>query len=286
MRIRDHMDKNPRHHVRNLRDHHQKKRILGNVPVVRSQNIVGPLVQHSIEHQLPVSPLLCDVERHAVGAWVEVHLMEILMHIEVRQDPPAERIVSEVIEHTVGLIKQSLLIDMLHAHLVAICFPDGTVLIRPLIPDVAVEIMHVVRLPLPDPQNFIHGALQSRPPQRQCGELLPEVVPVADTKLLDRVGRRSVRPVRPDLLSARIRAILQNVSAHVDKNMITLTHVLLLEDADLYSCPVPCVCVLFPAFASRSLWPRSVLSSLQVPSFANDVSSANPDAFCRNRISV
>ena len=175
---------------------------------------------------------------------------------------------------------------MLHAHLVAICFPDGTVLIRPLIPDVAVEIMHVVRLPLPDPQNFIHGALKRRPPQRQCGELLPEVVPVADTKLLDRVGRRSVRPMRPDLLSARIRAILQNVSAHVDKNMITLTHVLLLEDADLYSCPVPCVCVLFPAFASRSLWPRSVLSSLQVPSFANDVSSANPDAFCRNRISV
>ena len=161
--------------------------------------------------------------------------MEILMHIEIRQDPPAERVMSEVIEHTVCLIKQSLLIDMLHTHLVAICFPNGTVLIRPLIPDVAVEVMHVVRLPLPDPQDFIHGALQSRPPQRQCGELLPEVVPVADTKLLDRVGRRSVRPVRPDLLSARIRAILQNVSAHVDKNMITLTHVLLLEDADLCS---------------------------------------------------
>ena len=64
--------------------------------------------------------------------------MQIRMHIDIRHDAPAERIVFQIVDHTVNLIHHAFLILVLHAELVTVCFSDGAVRIRPLIPDRAV----------------------------------------------------------------------------------------------------------------------------------------------------
>ena len=64
--------------------------------------------------------------------------MKILMHIDIRHDPAAVRIVLQIIDHTIDLIHHSLFILMLYLHLIAVGFSDGTVLICPAVPDVTV----------------------------------------------------------------------------------------------------------------------------------------------------
>ncbi len=182
------------------------------------------MIQHGIQCQPVVSFLLRHIESHAVGAGIQIHLMQILMHIDIRHDAAAEGIVFQVIDHPIDLIHHPLFILMFHPHLIPVGLTDGAVFIRPFVPDMAVQIMHIVRLLLPDPQHLIRSALKRRPAQRHNRKLLRKVIPVHHPEFLDRISFRPVRPMRPDLLSLRTRSVLQNILTHPNKNMIRCAH--------------------------------------------------------------
>ena len=70
--------------------------------------------------------------------------MQILMYINVSHDTSAEWVVFQIIDHPVHLIHHAFFILMPDAHLIAVCFPDRSILISPLIPHMAVKIMDIV----------------------------------------------------------------------------------------------------------------------------------------------
>ena len=98
--------------------------------------------------------------------------MQILMHINVGHDAAGKRIVFQIVDYPVHLVHHAFLILVLDSELIAVCLADGAVLIRPFIPDVAVQVMNVVGLLLPYPEDFIRGTLECRPAQGQNGKLL------------------------------------------------------------------------------------------------------------------
>ena len=57
----------------------------------------------------------------------------------------------QIIDHPMGVMHHSLLILMLYTQLIAVCLTDGAVFIRPLIPDMAVKVVDIVGLLLPNP---------------------------------------------------------------------------------------------------------------------------------------
>ena len=65
------------------------------------------------------------------------------MHIGVRHDPAAERIIFQIIKDPVHLIKHAFFVLALYADLIAISFSDGTGLICPLVPYMAVQVMNI-----------------------------------------------------------------------------------------------------------------------------------------------
>ena len=79
--------------------------------------------------------------------------MQILMNIDVGQNPPAVRIVLQIIDNTVYLIHHSFLILMFHSHLISVRLSDGSVFICPAVPDMRFQVMDVVGFALPDPEH-------------------------------------------------------------------------------------------------------------------------------------
>ena len=81
------------------------------------------------------------------------------MHINIGHNSSAERIIFQIIDHSVYLIHHSFFILMFHTQLIAVGFSDGAVLICPAVPDMAVKVMDIVGFLLPDPEDLIHGTL-------------------------------------------------------------------------------------------------------------------------------
>ena len=146
--------------------------------------------------------------------------MQILMHIEIGHDPTAERIVFQIVDHPIGLIHHPLLILMFYAHLIAVGLSDGSVLVRPGIPDMTVKVMNIVGFFLPDPKHFIRRTLKRRPPKRQDRKLLRQIIPVHHAKLFDRISRCAILPVRSDPLPLGAGPILQYILTHANKYLI------------------------------------------------------------------
>ena len=218
--VGDHMDQLTGTHITDLSQHMDQDRVLDHIPVIGGQHVLGPLIEDRVQRQLIISLFLGDVEGHTVGAGIKAHFMQILMDINIGHDTPAEGIVLQVIDDPVHLIHHPFLILMLYAQLVTVGFADGAVLVGPLIPDMAVQIMDVIGLLLPDPENFIGTALQGGPAQGQQGEFLLQIITVADAEFLNGIGRRSVGPVGTDLFSLCTGTVLKNISAHGNKYLI------------------------------------------------------------------
>ena len=125
--------------------------------------------------------------------------MQIAEIIEIGQDSAAGRILLQVIQHTIDLIEHPLGILMLHAELITIGLADGAVLIRPTVPNVAAQLVDVVGLFLPDPQQLIDAGAVIRPAQRHDGKFFFQVISVNNAEALDRVRGCAVRPVRTHL---------------------------------------------------------------------------------------
>ncbi len=75
-------------HTAHLRQHVYKYRILRHIPVVSGEYVIGALVQHRIQRKPFLPFFLGYIEGHAISAGIQVHLAQILMHIEVRHNTP------------------------------------------------------------------------------------------------------------------------------------------------------------------------------------------------------
>ena len=172
MGIGDHMQQLAGNHIDGLRDHHQQDGILAHVPVVCGQNVLTALVENHVERRFVILRTLRHVIRHAVRTRIQVHLGQVAKHIGVRHNAAAVRRMLQVIQHAVHLVKVALGIMALLPNLVAVSLADGAGLVGPLIPNMAVEVMHVIGLLLIDPQDLIHGRFEGRTTQGKRGKLL------------------------------------------------------------------------------------------------------------------
>ena len=149
--IGDHMQELASDHIDRLRDHHQQNGVLAHIPVVRSQNILAALVENHVERRFVILRTLRHVIRHAVGARIQVHLGQVAKHIGVRHNAAAVRRVLKVVQHAIHLVKVALGIMALLPNLIPVGLADGASLVGPLVPNMAVEVMHVIGLLLIDP---------------------------------------------------------------------------------------------------------------------------------------
>lgn len=136
--------------VAHLREHMQQDRILHDVPVVCGEGVLTALVENAVEF------VAGDVESHRIGARVEMHLVQILKVVDVGEDASGLRIVFEVKKHSVHLVEFALGIYALFAELIAVRFANRACFVRPAVPDMRIQIMHVVALFLPNPKDFVY----------------------------------------------------------------------------------------------------------------------------------
>ena len=87
MGVGDDMDQLSGHQAADLGEHVDQHRVLHHVPVVGGQHILAALVQDGVEH------VAGDIERHGVGAGIEVHFVQILKIVDVGEDPPGGGVV-------------------------------------------------------------------------------------------------------------------------------------------------------------------------------------------------
>ena len=166
MGIGYHMHELPRLQSRNLREHHEQDRVLHDVPVVCREHVVGALVEYAVER------VARDVERHGIGARIEVHFVQVGKSVNVGEYPAAGGIVFKVVEHPVHLVELALAVLVFYAELVAVRFAYTAVFVRPLVPDMGMEVMDVVALLLPYPQYLVYARAECRAPYGQDGKFL------------------------------------------------------------------------------------------------------------------
>ena len=81
MRICDHVHQLPRLQSAYLRQHMYQHGVLHNVPVIGRQDVLGSLIQNSVE------PVTRHVKSHAVGARLQTHLHKVVEFIDIGHDP-------------------------------------------------------------------------------------------------------------------------------------------------------------------------------------------------------
>ena len=216
--VGDHMDQLPRLQAGDLGQHVDQGGVLHHVPAVGGEHVLAALVEHRV--QGPAG----HVEGHGPGAGVEPHGVEVGVLVEAGEDPPGPGLVLQVVEHPVHLVHVPLRVVVLHPQLVAVGLPDGAALVRPGVPDAAVEVVDVVGLLLPDPQQLVQRGLEGHPSDGLHGELLPQVVAVHDAEALHRVGGA---PVLPPGADGQVRVpgpVGQDVFAVLDEQFVGAAH--------------------------------------------------------------
>ena len=88
------------------------------------------------------------------------------------------------------------------------------------------QIMDVVGMFLPDPQKFVHSALEVLPPECHDGKLLGEIVPVHNAEALESMGRCAVFPVRTDFLAGIRIPVVEDIGHIFNEEFICVTHTL------------------------------------------------------------
>ena len=150
--------------------------------------------------------------------------MQVLVVVQTGEDPPGRGIVFQVVEDPVHLVHLTLRVLVLDPQLVAIGLANGASIIRPSIPDVGTQVVDVVGLLLPDPQQLVHGALEGHFADGLHRELFPQVIAVDDTELLHGVGGRPIFPPRPHRKVGIPGTVCQDILAILDEQFICFTH--------------------------------------------------------------
>ena len=215
-------------HITYLRQHMDQYGILTYIPVICRKDIIRSLIQDCIQCQFIMSRFLGYIKCHTVCTRIEIHLMQIFMHINIRHDSSAVWIILKVIDYTVHLIKHAFFILVLYAHLISISLSDRTVFIRPTVPDMTVKIIDIIRFLLPDPQKLIRTAFDCCSSKCQCRKFFRQIIPVHNSEFLDRICRCSIFPYRSYFFASGIGTVIDNVTAHIDKYFVCITHFLFL----------------------------------------------------------
>ena len=193
--------------------------VLHHVPAVGGEHVLAALVEHGVEG----APR--HVEGDRPGAGVEGHLAQIVVVVETGENPPGGRVVLEIVEHPVHLVKLPLEVAVLDSQLVAVGLADGAALVRPGVPDVAGQVVDVVGLLLPDPQKLVHRALEGHFADGLHREFRPQIVAVDDTEFLHRVGRGAVSPPGAHLLLRVPHPVGQNLLAIFNEQLVRAAHI-------------------------------------------------------------
>ena len=130
----------------------------------------------------------------------------------------------QVIQYPIHLIHLPLGVLVLHRQLVAVGLADGAVFIGPAVPDVAPQVVDIVGLLLPDPQQLVDAGLEKGAAHGKDGKLLAQVVAVDDAELLYSVGGRAVLPVGTHLLVGVPHPVSQDVTAIFLKDLVCTAH--------------------------------------------------------------
>ena len=150
--------------------------------------------------------------------------MQILKVIDIGHNAAAGGVVLQVVQYPIHLIELPLRILVLHRQLVAVGLADGAGTVGPAVPDVAPEIVDVVGLLLPDPQQLVDAGLEIGAAQGENGELLPQVVAVDDAEFFHRMRRGAVLPMGAHLQLRVPYAVGQNIPAVLDKAFVCVAH--------------------------------------------------------------
>ena len=118
----------------------------------------------------------------------------------------------KVVNHAIDLIEVAFFVAVFYAELITVRLADRAVCVRPRIPDMRREIVNVIALFLPDPENFVERVLKIRLSYRNYRKLVAKVVAVDDTKLLYRVRWSSVLPMRADGQILVRKPVVDNVA--------------------------------------------------------------------------
>ena len=154
--------------------------------------------------------------------------MQILKVVQTGEDSSGGRIVLQIVQNPVHLVKLALRIPMPNPQLIAIGLPNGAGFIGPAVPDVAVQVVYIVGFFLPYPKQFIHAVAKRSPAQGHNGEFLPQIIPVYHPELFDCVRRGPILPAGPHCLFGVPYSVFQNVQAGRPVQRICLTHDLFL----------------------------------------------------------
>ena len=149
-----------------------------------------------------------------------MHLRKVLMHVNIRHNTTAERIMLQIVDNPIHLIHHPFLILMLDPHLITVGFTDGAGLVCPLIPNRTFQIVDVVGLLLPDPQHLIGTTLDCRSPQRNRREFFGQIIAIDHTKFLNCVSACPIFPLRTHLLSFGAHPVVNNIATHIYKDLI------------------------------------------------------------------
>ena len=98
--------------------------------------------------------------------------MQVGKSIDIGEYPAARGVVFEVVQHPVDLVELALAVLMLYAELIAVGLAYAAVFVCPLVPYVRIEVVDIVALLLPYPQNLVYARTESRAPYGENGELL------------------------------------------------------------------------------------------------------------------
>ena len=103
----------------------------------------------------------------------------------------------QVPDNFIDLIHITFRIVMLDSELIAVCFSDRAVFIRPCIPDAGPQFPDIVAFGLPDPEKLVYGRLPICAAYRQYREFFGEIVSVDYSEFLDGMCGSSVFPAGP-----------------------------------------------------------------------------------------
>ena len=194
--------------------------VLHDVPAVCGEHILTALVQNGVQG------VAGHVERHRVGAGIQGHFAQVVVVINIGKDAAASGVVLQIPQHLVHLVHVALRIVVLYPQLIAVGFADGAVLIGPGVPDPGAQVVDVVALGLPDPQQLVNGALPEGAPDGEDGELLRQVIAVHNAEFLDGMGALAVLPPGADRPVRIPDAVVQNVPAVLDEDLVCSAHII------------------------------------------------------------
>lgn len=202
-----------------LRKHMQKNRVLHDVPVVCGEGILTALVEYAVEL------VSRDVESHRIRARVEVHRVQVLEIVDIGENTSRLRIVFEVVKHSVHLVKFALGIHAFDAELIAVRLAYGPRFVRPTVPNMGVEVMHVVALFCQIHKISSIADLKAVRRSVIIGNSFERSYLLTMQNFFYSVRGSAVKPFGADVKTFVAYAFVKNLSASIDKNFVSNAHI-------------------------------------------------------------